>query len=60
MKVHTADYFISVGHWPSDMADPPTEHALTLFTLSIKLGGEAPLITDPPLSSSTIGKVAEE
>ena len=28
MKAHTADYYITVGHWPSDMTDPPVSISL--------------------------------
>ena len=38
MKAHTADYYITVGYWQSDMADPPV--SISLFAMMLTTIGQ--------------------
>ena len=52
MKAHTADYCITVGYWPSDMADPPVSISLLAMMLTT-IGQQVTFLQDKNILPKT-------
>ena len=53
MKAHTADYYITVGYWLSDMADPPVNISLFAMMLTT-IGQQVTFLQDKNILPNTV------
>ena len=53
MKAHTADYYITVGYWPSNMTDPPFSISLLAMMLTT-IGQQVTFLQDKNILPKTV------